>query len=164
MWLCTSAIPNKQKCLQLACTSSGNIWTNETKQTNSMALSPRANYTDWATATCRRNLVSTFGDRVVSSGQRGGSPTVVNLSFLDREIYEQCWTDQTRTAKVFRSATIMVPPDLGRNSQRLVQVIWQFWQTVQILYEIEFISQHLKTSQQWKFWSYISKILHKHCM
>jgi hypothetical protein len=28
-------------------------------QTNSVALSPRANYTDWATATCRRNLVST---------------------------------------------------------------------------------------------------------
>jgi hypothetical protein len=27
---------------------------------------------------------ATFGDRVVSRGQRGGSPTVVNLSFLDR--------------------------------------------------------------------------------
>jgi hypothetical protein len=49
------------------------------KQTNSMALSPRANYTDWTTATCRRNLVSTFVDRGVSRGQRGGSPTVVNL-------------------------------------------------------------------------------------
>jgi hypothetical protein len=51
---------------------------------NSVALSPRANYNDWATATCRRNLVSTFVDRGVSRGQRGGSPTVVNLSFLDR--------------------------------------------------------------------------------
>jgi hypothetical protein len=29
-------------------------------KTNSVALSPRANYTDWWTATCRRNLVSTF--------------------------------------------------------------------------------------------------------
>jgi hypothetical protein len=29
-------------------------------KTNSVALSPRANYNDWATATCRRNLVSTF--------------------------------------------------------------------------------------------------------
>jgi hypothetical protein len=29
-------------------------------------------------------LVSTFVDRGVSRGQRGGSPTVVNLSFLDR--------------------------------------------------------------------------------
>jgi hypothetical protein len=48
------------------------------KQTNSVALSPRANYTDWLTATCRRNLVS--------RGQRGGSPTVVNLSFLDRQM------------------------------------------------------------------------------
>jgi hypothetical protein len=49
-----------------------------------VALSPRANYTDSATSTCRRNLVSTFVDRGVSRGQRGGSPTVVNLSFLDR--------------------------------------------------------------------------------
>jgi hypothetical protein len=48
------------------------------KKTNSVALSPRANYT---TATCRRNLVSTFVDRGVSRGQRGGSPTVANLSF-----------------------------------------------------------------------------------
>jgi hypothetical protein len=54
------------------------------KQTNSVALSPRANYTDWSIATCRRNLVSTFVDRGVPRGQRGGSPMVVNLSFLDR--------------------------------------------------------------------------------
>jgi hypothetical protein len=47
--------------------------------------SPRANYTDWATATCRRNIVPTFVDRGVSRGQRGGSPTV--LSFLDRSRY-----------------------------------------------------------------------------
>jgi hypothetical protein len=51
-----------------------------------MILSPQANYTDWATATCRRNLVSTFADRGVSRGQRGGSPTVVNLSFLDEAV------------------------------------------------------------------------------
>jgi hypothetical protein len=46
---------------------------------NSVALSLRANYTDWSTATCQRNLVSTFVDRGVSRGQRDGSPTVVNL-------------------------------------------------------------------------------------
>jgi hypothetical protein len=56
-------------------------------QTNSVALSPQENYTDWATATCRRNLVSTIAARVVSRGQRGVSPTVVNLSFLDRNRY-----------------------------------------------------------------------------
>jgi hypothetical protein len=56
----------------------------QTKQTNSVALSPRTNYTDWVTATCRRNVVPTFVDRGVSRGQCGGSPTVVNLSFLDR--------------------------------------------------------------------------------
>jgi hypothetical protein len=45
-----------------------------TEQTKSMVLSPQAKYTDWATATCRRNLVPTFVDRGVSRGQRGGSP------------------------------------------------------------------------------------------
>jgi hypothetical protein len=31
--------------------------------TNSLAFSPQAKYTDWLTATCRRNLVPTFADR-----------------------------------------------------------------------------------------------------
>jgi hypothetical protein len=39
------------------------------------------------TATCWRNLVPTFADRGVSHGPRGGSPTVVKLSFLDRSRY-----------------------------------------------------------------------------
>jgi hypothetical protein len=56
-------------------------------KTNSMALSPQANYTDWATATCQRNLVPTFVDRGVSRGERGESPTVANISFLDRSRY-----------------------------------------------------------------------------
>jgi hypothetical protein len=56
------------------------------RQTNSVALSPWANYTNWMTATCRRNLVPTFVDRGVSRGQLGRSHTVVNLSFLDRHI------------------------------------------------------------------------------
>jgi hypothetical protein len=55
--------------------------------TNSVAPSAQANDTDWATATCRRNLVPIFLDREVSRGERGGSPTVVNLSFLDRSRY-----------------------------------------------------------------------------
>jgi hypothetical protein len=56
-------------------------------KTNSVALSPQANYTDWATATCLWNLVAAFVDRRVSRGQCGGSLTVVNLSFLDRSHY-----------------------------------------------------------------------------
>jgi hypothetical protein len=52
-----------------------------------VAFNLRANYTDWATATCWRILMPTFVDRGVSHGQRGGSPTVVNLSFLDRSRY-----------------------------------------------------------------------------
>jgi hypothetical protein len=64
------------------------VWgTYKQTKTNSVALSPRANYTDWATATCRRNLVPTSVDRGVSRGQRGGSPTAVNLSFLERRGY-----------------------------------------------------------------------------
>jgi hypothetical protein len=62
-----------------------NLVSTEKKQTNSVAFSPQANYTDWATAICWRNLVPTFADRRVSRGQRGGSRTVVNLSFLDRQ-------------------------------------------------------------------------------
>jgi hypothetical protein len=31
-------------------------------KTNSVAFSPQANYTDWATATCWQNLVPTFAD------------------------------------------------------------------------------------------------------
>jgi hypothetical protein len=60
-----------------------------------MALSPRANYTDWATATCRRNLLPTFVNRRMSHGQRGGSPTVVNVSFLDRSLIysHKGWVD-----------------------------------------------------------------------
>jgi hypothetical protein len=38
------------------------------KKKISVGLSPQANYTDWATATCRRNLVQTFVDRGVSRG------------------------------------------------------------------------------------------------
>jgi hypothetical protein len=36
-------------------------------QLNSVALSPQANYTEWATATCRRNFVPNFVDSVVLS-------------------------------------------------------------------------------------------------
>jgi hypothetical protein len=57
------------------------------KTTNSVALSLQVNYTDWATATCQRNLVPTSVDRGVSRGQRSGSPMVVYLSFLDWSRY-----------------------------------------------------------------------------
>jgi hypothetical protein len=57
------------------------------KQTNSVAFRQQANYTDWATATGQRILVPTFVDRGMSLGQRGGTSTAVNLSFLDRSLY-----------------------------------------------------------------------------
>jgi hypothetical protein len=38
---------------------------NRTQKTNSVAFSPQANYTDWATATGLRNLVPTFVNRGV---------------------------------------------------------------------------------------------------
>jgi hypothetical protein len=51
-----------------------------------VTFSPQAAYTDLSTATGRRILVPTFVDREVSRGQRGGTPTAVNL-FLD------CYTE-----------------------------------------------------------------------
>jgi hypothetical protein len=73
-------------------------------QKYSVALSPQANYTDWATANCRWNLVPTFVDRRVSLGQLSGSLTVVNFSFLGRRsryfffqaaphLYSRAWVD-----------------------------------------------------------------------
>jgi hypothetical protein len=47
-------------CKRLLPGGSGTKITNKKKQTNFVALSPRANYTNWATATCRRNLVPTL--------------------------------------------------------------------------------------------------------
>jgi hypothetical protein len=38
-----------------------------------VAFSPQANYTDWTTAICWRNLLPTFADGGMSRGQRGGS-------------------------------------------------------------------------------------------
>jgi hypothetical protein len=68
---------------------------------SSVALSPWANYTDWAAATCQRNLLPTFVDRGVSHVQRGESPTVVNLSYLDRISYplilRKCGSAKNRT-------------------------------------------------------------------
>jgi hypothetical protein len=52
-----------------------------------MAFSPQANYTVWATATDYRILVPTVADRGVSRGQRGGTPTTVNLNCLDWSRY-----------------------------------------------------------------------------
>jgi hypothetical protein len=57
------------------------------QQTNSVALSLQANHTDSSTTTGRRLLVPTFLDRGVSRGQRGGTPTAVDLRFPDRSRY-----------------------------------------------------------------------------
>jgi hypothetical protein len=68
-----------------SCSSSISYWLSYQKPTHILLLSlPSSQFVLQATATCRRNLVATFVDRGVSRGQRGGSLTVVNLSFLDR--------------------------------------------------------------------------------
>jgi hypothetical protein len=54
---------------------------------NTMDFSPQPNYTDWSTATVRQILVPTFVYREVSRGQRGGNPTSIILSFIDRSRY-----------------------------------------------------------------------------
>jgi hypothetical protein len=48
-------------------------------KTHSVAFSPQANWSG--------KLMPIFADRGVSCGQRGGSPTAVNLSFLNRNRY-----------------------------------------------------------------------------
>jgi hypothetical protein len=60
-----------------------------TEQTNKQTPWPivRNELYRLTTATWRRNLVPTFVDKGVSRGQRGGSLTVVNLSFVDRSRY-----------------------------------------------------------------------------
>jgi hypothetical protein len=79
----------------MACTGGNGIWEHEAAVDSivasewchtAVAFIPNVNYTDWATATSWRNLVPTFAGREVSRGQRGESPTVVNLSFLDRSL------------------------------------------------------------------------------
>jgi hypothetical protein len=65
-----------------------------------VAFSPQANYTDWATATCRRNLMPTSVDKGMSRGQRGGSPTVVNLTVAKYNInINQNWRADTNLAE-----------------------------------------------------------------
>jgi hypothetical protein len=49
------------------------------KETKTVAFSRQANYTNWATATCRQYLVPTLVDRGVSRGQCIGSPMVVQV-------------------------------------------------------------------------------------
>jgi hypothetical protein len=89
LWILESILAGAWECFStemsiglfhLSATPSGTAKTN--KQTNSVVFSPQANYSDCATYTFRRNLVPTFVDIGVSRGQRGGSPTTVNLIFL----------------------------------------------------------------------------------
>jgi hypothetical protein len=83
-WWRRPQVPPKRRLLQ----EPHGVTTQTTPFFNKLLpLSPQANYTYWSTATCRRNLVPTFVVSLVSRGQRGGSPTVVNLSFLDRSRY-----------------------------------------------------------------------------
>jgi hypothetical protein len=64
---------------------------------NSVALSPQANYTDWATATCWRNLLPTFEDRGVSHGQRRGSPDAEIISKF--QVVTHCSTTKYNSSK-----------------------------------------------------------------
>jgi hypothetical protein len=81
------SISQKTACFIATAVKTSHLKFDIKQKTNSVALCPQANYTDWVTATCRRNLVPAFVDRRVSRGQLGGSPTVVNLSFLDHIPY-----------------------------------------------------------------------------
>jgi hypothetical protein len=62
------------------------IYTNKQKQTPGPSVGKRTIPTE-RPPLVGEILVPTFADRGVSRGQRGGSPTVVNLKFLDRSRY-----------------------------------------------------------------------------
>jgi hypothetical protein len=62
-------------------------YSKKNKQANSVAFSPQANYTDWATTTGWRILVPTFTDRGVSCSQHSGTPMAINLGVLDWSRY-----------------------------------------------------------------------------
>jgi hypothetical protein len=64
------------------------------KHTNSMALSPQANYTDWAATFHQQNLVPTFVDRGVSRGQRGGTHKQNSVALSPRANYTD-WATAT---------------------------------------------------------------------
>jgi hypothetical protein len=53
------------------------VTTSYQNKQNSVAFSPQANYTDWATATCWQNLVPTFVD-VTNQKVAGSRPDEVN--------------------------------------------------------------------------------------
>jgi hypothetical protein len=93
------------------------------KQTNSVALSPQANYTDWSTATCRRNLVPTFVDRWVLRDQRGGSPSPEPLLFFQAapQLSSRGWVDPIPDLLLLRKSGSAVNQtrDLWVTSQEL---------------------------------------------
>jgi hypothetical protein len=126
------------------------------KQTNSVALSPQANYTEWAISTCRRNLVPTFVDRGVSRGQHGGSPTVLNLSFLDRSRYfsfkylliysHKGWVDP-------------VPdPLLLTKSGSAGNRTWDLWVSSQKLWPLLLRKSGRVRNQTWDLWDCCQKL------
>jgi hypothetical protein len=96
-----------------------------------VALSSQANYTDWATATCRRNLVPNFAEDGVSRGHRGGSPTVVNLNCCRLEtllsfqvaphLYSRGWVDPVPDPLLLRKfgSAQNLTQDLWVNIQKL---------------------------------------------
>jgi hypothetical protein len=58
------------------------------QKTNSVAFSLQANYTDWATATCWRNLVPTFADRGVSRVRATDPPrSLISVSCTGAAIF-----------------------------------------------------------------------------
>jgi hypothetical protein len=63
------------------------LFTKTNKQRNKLRGLSASELYRLTIANCWQNLLPTFADRGVSRGQRGGSPTVINLSFLDRNCY-----------------------------------------------------------------------------
>jgi hypothetical protein len=102
--------------------------------TYSVALSPRANCTDWATATCRRNLVPTFVDRGVSAADPPRSLISVWL-INTRKLNTRNWNPNQRMT--FRRTRTGVNVGLNKKTEYIliqgsVGCGWHMWSAKQI--------------------------------
>jgi hypothetical protein len=95
---------------------------------SSLALSPRANCTDWATATYRRNLVPIFVDRGMSRGQRGGPTTAIYIISKINYIQNNLLNNIQKLINEQRYFS-----DAELSDQPAYQLLMWFWSGIEII-------------------------------
>jgi hypothetical protein len=77
----------------------------DTNKTNSVALSPRANYTDWSTATCRR--VGQINEEI-SQRRMASSGILRRVALVRTEVSEELSTSFIRVTRIGEIGTTLV--------------------------------------------------------